>query len=560
MKNTAPSHLLVLLAASFLTCSVAYAQSNQTWVGSGGLDASGTWDEATSPDWSGGTVWQDGNNGVFGTGTGTVNVDAQGGGVPVTFNTIEFNNQATGAGYTFTGDDLISEEGGTVIQVDAGNTANNTFENQIDVSLNGHSQGDQSNFSNASTSTLTLGNINVENFNGFPPANQYLSFNQAAGGTMVLAGAITNSGGGVTTPGLLFGPNPPSSTAGTYEITGSIANGLEINTFGSLTLLLGTGNLGNQVINIIGNDYTTPTRILTVGAQTITNNIQNQNDKADIFGGSTADVSNFNGTINPYATVSLVTATGGRVNFNGVLGNQIGLGVTTSGDGVIALNSTTGNTYGLSYAFNPGNPYGQGNVAGNLGAALTLITNTSGTAFGNNITATVNLLAHSALGGSGISTQKIIVTDATSVLAPGDSGIYGGTAGMATLHLTGGVAATSGLTMDFKLGAPGASDALDLGAGDFTLSGTVTVNLSDFGGLELGTVYTLASGTGTWSDARATFVLNGPAGDVVTSNFDSVNDRFTVEIAAPEPSTYALMGLGGLVLVWRMRRKAGLLS
>jgi hypothetical protein len=110
--------------------------------------------------------------------------------------------------------------------------------------------------------------------------------------------------------------------------------------------------------------------------------------------------------------------------------------------------------------------------------------------------------------------------------------------------------------MDFKLDGA-TNDSLSVGTA-FTLAGTIDVNFTSLGaGIQTGTVYTLAAGSGAWSDVGATFDYVAPAGYIVSSSdFDSVNDVYTVEFAAaPEPSTWAMLGLGLAFLVVHARSK-----
>jgi hypothetical protein len=549
--------LSILALSASLGLSATHA-ATQDW------DGTGTWDVANTPNWNGANTWANLNYAHFGSAQGgAVTVDDQGGAAPVVANQMYFYNSGGSTAYTFSGTSITTGDDNTAVYIDSAVSLPVTYNNQIIVNENNHAfYGDQTNFSNASTSTLTLGAIDVQDTNALGQGYQLISLNQAAGGKIVLSGPITASGAGTA---LLFGINGPSSPAGTYEITGSVQSGIGIALFQSQTLLLGTDNLGGANLNIIGSDYTTPTRILTVGARNISDTIGNQNDKADEFGGSTADVSNFNGVISPFATVTLSAVAGGRVNFNNVIQNEVGGGLKTAGAGTIALNNASGNTYGL---VDGSMGYSTGTVAAVLGAARTLINNTSGSAFSNNAGTTVSLLANSSLGGTGISTEKVIAVAGSSILAPGDSGADGGTATIGTLHLLGGLQAASGVTLAFKIngnaGFEGTNnDLLDFGAGDFTPAGNVTFDFTNLGAIQTSqpgspNFYTVVSGSGFWDDSGITgYTFNAPPGYVVARyTFDSFGDTFAVDFqVVPEPSTYALM-LGGLaVLAFCVRRK-----
>jgi hypothetical protein len=103
-----------------------------------------------------------------------------------------------------------------------------------------------------------------------------------------------------------------------------------------------------------------------------------------------------------------------------------------------------------------------------------------------------------------------------------------------------------------------------------TLNGTITINLTALGSAPLftgpGNEYILMHGSGDWAEGDPTFVVNAPVGYALDNtfgqddglgdgnrtgwSFDTVGDTFAVQlIAVPEPSTYALLGLGLLALV-----------
>jgi hypothetical protein len=268
---------------------------------------------------------------------------------------------------------------------------------------------------------------------------------------------------------------------------------------------------------------------------------------------STPGSSSFTGSIQlDNAPFSVSAVAGGRLNLSGDLFTSTSTaGLVKTGAGTVILSHA--NDYSI-----------QGSVAADILQGKLLITNTSGSAFGVN-SGVVNVEAGATLGGTGISTQKVVAVNGSSIIAPGDSGADGGTASIGTLHLFGGLQVASGATLAFKIDGAN-NDVLDLGHANFIPVGLLTFDFTNLSTVLIPTFgnpnfYTLITGSGnTWNDAGATFAFNAPAGYKVNAyNFDPILDQFSVQfVEAPEPSTYALM-LGGLALLgFCVRRKASL--
>ena len=563
MKKLSSALRLLLFALSLGILLSAAARADQTWTGDGGSGGNGTWDMGFTPDWdaangdpSTGQVWNGGDDQAkFTTAPGTVTVnDNNPGFPPVSADGLFFN--ASAGTYDITGDDItITGDAFSPVTLGSGDVANVL----IDSNLILGDTHDNYNFQNNSSANMTLnGNVTLAGTQTTPDGNGNLpvqeirldaNVNGSGTGAIIVNGAI--SGGGdaskIEIGERSGGANGVYVFGSKANLTG-ITNGVEIV---QGTILFEGTNLGTAQFEMFG----AKSSLLTNDALTITNNFGVRAGGNGTVGGNTAQVSTFSGGVHADddTAITVTAAAGGRVNFTGNISGELPIGLTKTGAGVVVLANAAGN----SIATGSGNT-NSGTQAADLQAGTTLITNTSGSAFGNNPGA-VKLEAGATLGGSGISANLVNAVDSTSVISAGDSGINGGVASIGTLHLTGGLSATSGLTMAFKLTSPGSSDALDMAGGNFTLSGNVTVNLSAFGTVQEGT-YTLASGTagtGVWSDGGATFAFTPPAGASVTGyDFDTTNDQFTVTLgAAPEPSTYALMGLGAVFLVWRLRRK-----
>ena len=585
------------------------AQGDNLWVSGGAYDAE---NNATGFDWTGGATpnaWGGSftdigyDDAIFSGHSGTITVDDTDGQYgPVLVDTMYFLN---GSGnFTFTGG-AISEnpftsiyyqnlaqpgnENFIVMNAGAGNV---TYDNNIVFSDEGPNQ--QSFAVNNSNSTLTFNNLDFGAYTDNPAATAGRRFNLSAGAnaTITLNGAITTSAGH-------GGQINFTGGAGTYNITSS-ADFSAFNAANPLTFTGAALNIQNSTFTSAQTiSFTTafnPDVVNIQGAQTINLNIYNStknsgtaaqkaSDGVNVRGEytinqSTANTSTWAGQMNlDGSNITLSAVAGGRLNYTGTLYGDMPQGLIKTGAGTVVLYGSGLNAKGQIVNGNSGiagsgNTFderdGNGNlqttstIAGDIRQGTLLITNTSGSAFGiasNGSSVYGNPGSHSlpvlvengaTLGGSGISTQLIQSMAAGAILAPGDSGSDGGTKSISTLHLTGGVSAASGLTMDFKLASTpaGTSDRLDLGAGAFTLSGVVTVNLTAFDGPLTAGTYTLATGTGNWSDAGATFVFTAPVGDSVTYSFiEGANDSFNVTLAVPEPSTYALIGLALLVLI-----------
>jgi hypothetical protein len=103
--------------------------------------------------------------------------------------------------------------------------------------------------------------------------------------------------------------------------------------------------------------------------------------------------------------------------------------------------------------------------------------------------------------------------------------------------------------------------------GAFSLNGPVTVNFQALGPVAIDTPYTLMKGgAGVWTKgADTSFTFNTPAGYVLDPSFGTDGyifsttpdgGSFSVEFI-PEPSTWALMGLGlvALLAIGRFRKQ-----
>lgn len=553
MKFNSFSMIALLVACGFFSTQAALGDTYKFNNGAGG---SGTWQNA-----SGGTPWSDGgttnlqwdnsgnNIAQFDSAAGTVDVEGSVIASYLLFSTTG-SEHLNGSG-TIT---LSGTSGSLVLQNN--NTNPVTIDNNLllDDTIN----SDRFNVTDASStgSTITLnGNINYTGsvvrgsgqgliFNGKTNSNFIL--NGSFAGTAVNAGRLLLYGGGtLTLNGDYTGANP--------------SNLLEID---AGKAVLGTSKTGSGQISM-GGSPTITTALYTSGAQTITNTIGVQNLSTgtsvpgmSIIGGSTADVSTYSGNVGVVVSGLTVTAAaGGQVNFTGVINNNITTGLIKTGAGTVKLSGA--NTYGIN-AYNPA-LYPNGTVAADLQQGTTLIANTTGSAFGGS-TGTVKIESGAILGGSGISTQRAAAQAADSVIAAGV-----GTTSATTLHLNGGLDATSGLTMNFTLYGT-ANDAVDFGGKTFNPGGIITINLTGTPTINVANngIFRIMTGLDSFDSNLngGTYDINAPTGYTVVDfgggsvSDPKVNGYLYVQLAlAPEPSTYALFLLGGAGLLFLARRR-----
>jgi hypothetical protein len=610
MKNfPQKTNLLCAVTVAFLILpTLGHGQNNQTYDG-----GTGVWDtDPANTDWdSGANPWTNGNNAFFTAATNDLTVNGT-----VVSNYMEFDSGVTSA--------TIS--GGTIQQ--ASTTGDPTLINDFasgDVTVNsqivvGLTGGDGQGFVNNSSSyNLTLGNVDLD------PGSR-LQVQAFGSGPITLNGAFTSSDA--------TGGQINFNSTGTYNITAN-ANfsnfaGSNLNNYGGGVLNIANSTFTSaQTYGFVGNPAGSNV-VNLVGAQTINLAVYDSmkygaNAQPDgvvnygvaVVNQSTATASNWTGAWNQDGTnMSVGAVAGGRLAFSGNLGGNTPMGLSVTGDGVVVLSSATGN----SYDERDGNGFLEpgSTTAADLKSGTTLITNTSGSAFGiasydssyalyiatggqnggngNPTNAFINngvkLEAGATLGGTGISLQKITAMGATSVVTAGDPGQAGlGIApSIGQLNLTGGLTTTlaNGMTFNFKLNgnlggsAPVAKVDNDLIVlGDLTLNGPITVNITSLdGAVAVGTAYTFMEGVGgaDWSEGgiigtTLNFNVVAPTGYELDKSYGtdgyyfntgqgadgtgSAANTFSVEFeAAPEPATYGLLGLGllALVAIGRFRR------
>ena len=592
--------LAILSSGLFLSSAHAQSNSDPSFVfdpvqtATGGSDGGGTWDTGTTTDWSqpgdivfpaptapvglpAGTPDTNVANAEFNNAGGIVDVDGAvspnelsfaGSGTytlsPVDGGSINFNFPASNTGYYAGG----YGQGG-FLTVYSGNVV---LDAPITLNADPNGNTGQLSFENYGAGQLTFNsNINVTGLAGGASINIRCD----GPGSILFDGSITNSGpNGI---GLV-------NTSGNVEFNGNIGNAQLQAGSGTILVDTATGYTG-----LIGQSGT----ILTNGPLTIGPGL-NMFTRGGTFGGATADVSTFESNLANFAGVQTLTAVaGGRVNFAGDLttgGVGAGNNLVINGAGVVALTNPTGNDYAGQYWGGSNTAVGTEVAKGTL-----LLENTNGSATGqganqnfdmpsglstganNVVQVDANISGVPAtLGGYGTSYQQVVAMGPTSNFTPGDI-TKDGVITPGTLHLLNGLAASNGLTANFELtGDPTASSMIELSiastnpGNNFPINGAAANGLSLYGPITInlmGTVdptqtYTLFySPFGTaWDISNAAFTFNGvPAGYVAEDSYNTddinSNESLTVSFAAavPEPSDWALVGFGALLLIGSAR-------
>ena len=516
-----------------------------------GSYGSGTWDTATTADWSNGTADQtfgSGNTALFG-GTATGNPTPVNLGSPISAVAADF----TAPGYTInsstTNTLTLNSAGGTgaTSAIYANGTGGTTsFTGPVTFGagaqmVTANTATDVINFGGGAvtqttpgTATLTTAGLGTINYSGtsFVP------------GKFNINNAVFNSSGTVTVANqTYFGID--SATGATLNITGGTFAATAVSTFvgagttaapapGTLNISGGTNtftalNVGNG-FNGTGDGNGTVT--VSGGTNTVSGIIR--------LGSTDAGV----GTLN--------LNTGGRIVINNAAG-QIVRGTGTSGAG------------------------GSGNLNFN-GGVLQYNTAPTVPAIAANITTTI------LDGGATISTNGFNVTIASPIGHGGVAAIDGGltkaaNAGVLTLTAANtytGATTINGGTLAIGVNGGLSSSNVTIAAGaTLSLAATVTAAHNNVNSILTLTgttsVVNLLAAAGTVQDTVGTLIVNGvtePAGTYGSATSGAVaadqlaaftgTGEIVVTGAVPEPSTWVMMlgGLGGLVAFARRKRRA----
>ena len=525
-------------------------------LGSGGT---GTWDTGATSDF-----FHGGTDTTFPAGAaGIADFDGVGG-------TVTVNGSVDPFAMNFGGYIAYTVNAGAAGSIDLGTATNfNISDSRAGVTLNAPitftgGTGDISVNVNSTFGGVVFGSTVTNNFT----SDQIFNLNFSGGGTDTFKGNIlaTNSG---------YQNNSGDPTNDNINVTGNTPT----------TLLVDNGNFDRFTVTSGNSLLTGASGVTVIGTDSIV---------SGTIGGATAGLSTFTGKIiNFGGSRTFTAAAGGRVDFNGanapggdaIEGGGVGAGnnLIINGAGIVAFTAPNGNSYGGQY-----NTTGNDNAVGTEVARGTLLLdNTSGSATGqgfnqnstptssigsNNIVQIDNNLTgvKANLGGYGYTLEQVVAMGPKSMLTPGDISAAG-VITPGTLHLDNGLTASLGVTVNLALTlTPATSGMIQVGttsinpfngnvsngapAVALTLNGPVLVLLS--GAINTSDTYTMFYSTaGTaWDVNSAAFTYYGiPNGyAAVTSyvaNSGGVESLDVSFVAVPEPSTWALMGLGMLFLI-----------
>ena len=231
------------------------------------------------------------------------------------------------------------------------------------------------------------------------------------------------------------------------------------------------------------------------------------------LGLNTAGTATYSGNLTIHGAATLTAATGATATFSG---NFSGEGnVTKTGTGSVVLTGNASHTGGTTVS--EGTLYSNGYLSG-----------------------TVLVQTGATLGGNG-TISGLATLNAGATLTPGNS--------VGTLTFANGLTLNSTSTITMEINGDSDFDKVIVSGGTLALGGTLNLV---FGYTPTSAVsYQLfdatgASVTGSFASVQFSNAANG--------TFDSTTGSLTLG-AVPEPSTWALIGLGSAFLLWRIRRK-----
>lgn len=512
-------------------------------------------------------------------GTGAANLNANGSGA------ISFTNTGSAAGGTTPGNRSLSLQGSS------GSTVINTFGEQV---------SDMPTFA----TTLQKSGTNVWELTAASGMNTYSGGTNVAGGTLLITGSDQLGTGSVNftgnatlsaaiptvTGGNTFTLNNPITVAGgktgTLATTSANADG---SVFDIAGLVTGTGTLkasnGSYARDpiLLSNDSNSFSNFQSgpgtaeftsvadgginssLGAGTTAYTVNNGNSASNLGYVGTTDTStnraiawgavtgkltlenNGTGTVQFLSTTPIRTGTGAA---------NLTLGGTNTGAntlGQVVNDSTSGATSVTEQG--PGNWVLS---AANTYTGATTITGGSLTVNGSIAAASAVSVTGGALAGTG--TVAGPVTTSGGAILPGDTNSAG------TLTASGGTTLGDNSGLQYFLNTPDVTGGTGgnslLATTDLGLGTGISLTVAPGGAFGLGT-YNLIDYSGTLTDNSSGFtgytVTGLPSGEAGTFHLgtDGAINSLQLSVAAvPEPTSLALLGLGGLAMIRRRRRSA----
>lgn len=572
-----PSKFFLLCSALLLTAGLPLPAASLTWDidsgTTGAQDGGGNWLDANR--WlSGGSnlTWADGNDAIFGGGTGaagTVTLAS-----PVTAGSLTFNTPGSGA-YTLSGSTLTLTTGSVVANVNA--TINSVLAGSAGLTKTG-------------AGVLTLGGASANTYTGLTTISEGgLNLNKTSGNAIGGDIAITNGGRLQMT----LADQIANTAAITMSGAGSVFNGTAVNagqsnlgeTFASLTVTGGVVNSGNGVNGFVVTGATTMTGgagntiFLGNSGMTYTTNSLSLTNINSVAGANVAAANTFTIYGNTAVRVSSLFVGSGGITLNNSRINLRKGSVGTSGakgsrlvlDGDITTTGTSASFITLDTAANA-----EGvadlelsstsaavtrtfNIGGG-GANLTIdvrVTNGASTAAGILKTGAGQLTFSGDAAYTGITTIRegtLAVTGTAGKLSGTSSVIV---SGGGTLHVGSGTATSSlnnGIVNRINPSASLTLGGADASGGNVILAAAATGNAhaQTFSRLSIGTgIHSIASNaatgtnTLTFSDASATVYSRSAGGYVNFGNQAGFVVTFT---NAPTGSSVAGAGSDAVLI------------
>jgi len=541
--------------AFFLLAAAGSAGAATTWTGA----VDGNWDLSTA-NWTGGTgsVWTNGDAGVFGTGPVNKTIVVGSG---ISASTLAIN----ASGYSLSGGGLtLTGTGGGNLSVAAG--VSTTINSVLTLPTTGGS------ISVGAGSVLNLGATGssvIRDFSGTGTTNitagTYTMTSHAdMTGSVVVSGGGTLATGGAATLGVAVNGvgSLTIDNGGTLNTTGSSATtALNIGfggasatpANGTVTLKTGgTMTLGNKAI-IIGKAGSFGSQLLDIQGGTLNSGeVIFFGENAASTGSNTLNISGGTTTVKGLVVRNTAPTTGTSTNTFTMTGGTLYLGVngiSLSGTPVVPTITLSGGTIGAAIVGTA--------VTGNWSSSLAM---TLGTTNGN-----ITFKTTDAVG--------------TTAYTIGLSGVLSGAggltkAGVGTLNLT-GANTFSGLAL-VNAGTLATGSSGTFGAGNVTVASSATLTLGNFTSInDLGTLTFSESSqvnlnfSGTAETVYALFDSSTnsyiPANTYTASTLNALlggsattfagTGSITVLSSVPEPQTWGLMVSAGLVTVVFLRRR-----
>jgi len=536
--------LVALSLVGSLTLGTSQAQAaDGTWI----QNASGNWNNATTGPWLNDIVASGANSNAF-------------------FNTIDLTANAT----------VTLTENFTIGNLYFGDTGTSTLFNWT-LSRTGSAALTLQTSSGAPTISTATGTTTI---NAALAGTQ--GFTKTGSGTLVLSGTNSLTGGITVNAGTLdirttgsIGSNSISLAAGTILDAANSATGSSITISGNIT---GDGRINKtsstSTLVLTGNNSFTGGTTLGAGIIAVGSGLNNGigSGTLTLNGGALISTDNTARTF-----INAIALGSNNLRLGGIQGESTNLGnlnftwngtTTIGGSKDLTVNNNTRVTFANSWTGNnnvvitkrgTGTLVFDGNMTGSTSVGVTvsagtLILNGSKTTSG-----AVTVETGGTLGGNSPSMAGVFTLNTGGAISPGDGGI--GTLTATNLTWNG---ETSGAFAQMKfelgnvpnLGIAATSDKLSLGTGILTKGSGTTFTFDFLGTGATGDTYTLLTFGSTTFSASDFSYTNLAGGLTGTFSLEANSLLFTV---VPEPSTYALLAVGLMAVVFFRRKKSSAL-